>query len=84
MEAPPTTTDDPCEWPSCQEPSTLTSRLECRCRRWCKTHSLLFAIANPRSQWSRDQAVAAETVEDENEDEGEEKVEGMVQEEMAL
>ena len=76
------TTDDPCEWPSCKEPAILTSRIERKCRRWCENHSFTFAIQNPKAQWARDQVVKAET-EDEDEEE-ETETETLTQTEMML
>lgn len=76
------TTDDPCEWPSCKEPATLTSRLERRCRRWCENHSFTFASQNPKAQWARDQVVKVES-EDEDEDE-ETETETLMQTELML
>jgi hypothetical protein len=65
------TTDDPCEWPSCKEPATLTSRLDRKCRRWCENHSFTFANQNPKAQWARDQEVKVETDEEDEETETE-------------
>jgi hypothetical protein len=76
------TTDDPCEWSSCQELATLTSRLDLKYRRWCETHSFKFGIQNPKAQWARDQVVKVET-EDEDEDEDTE-TETLIQTELML
>lgn len=84
MTLPKPTTDDPCEWPSCKEPATLTSRLERKCRRWCENHSFTFASQNPKAQLARDQVVKVET-EDEDEDEDEEaETETLTQTELML
>jgi len=76
------TTDDPCEWPSCKEPATLTSRIERRCRRWCENHSFTFASQNPKAQLARDQLVKVEA-EDEYE-EVETETETLTQTELML
>ena len=76
------TTDDPCEWSSCHEPATLTSRLNLKYRRWCETHSFKFASQNPEAQWARDRVVKVET-EDEEEDE-ETETETLMQAELML
>jgi len=79
---PESTTDDPCEWSSCKEPATLTSRLERKCRRWCENHSFTFASQNPKAEWARDQLVKVEA-EDEDE-EVETETETLTQTELML
>ena len=82
MTLPEPTTDDPCEGSSCQEPATLTSRLDLKYRRWCENHSFTFASQNPKAQWARDRVVKIET-EDEEEDE-ETETETPIQAELML
>jgi hypothetical protein len=74
--------DDACEWESCKEAPTLTSRLDRKCRRWCENHSFTFASHNPKAQWARDQVVKVET-EDEDEEE-ETETQTLTQTEMML
>jgi len=75
------TADDPCEWPSCQEQATLTSRMDLKCRRWCENHSFIFASQNPKAQWARDQVVKVEA---EDEDDEEMETETLTQTELML
>ena len=84
MTLPEPTTDDPCEWSSCQEPATLTSRLSLKCRRWCETHSFMFAIENPKSQWARDQVVKTEDEQEDEQEDEESETEALTQAELML